>query len=250
MNRLRAFWLPATHPLTSPSTLETAKQHALGGAGWGYSAVGIVAAEVTMPGKWPIVGLLFLGLLGLMTIELCAGYATLPAAERRVFQWSTEIVGKILLVSLVAVSIILDGVILLTATVVDFSYVPVMRSGWPFVTCTTLLWLIIAQFAAAVEHVRAAEGPESIPPTMGFVVRQIRAMLRALSREDRARFRQAHPGEEPPARWHHDLTDDEIALILAVAKENPEAVPSEVLRKLRLEHPVTDPVPRDLPEAQ
>jgi hypothetical protein len=232
VNRLRAFWLPATHPLTSHCTLETAKQHALGVGAWAYSAVGVAVGDFTLPGKWPIVGLLFLGLLTLMSIELLTGYATLPVAERKVFQWSREIIGKILLVSLVAVSLALDGVIFGLASAFEFNNLPVLRSGWPFVTCTTLLWLVLAQAASTIEHVRTAEGPEAIPPTMGLMLREGRALVRKLGRIDRERFKRGHPGEEPPGRWHEHLSDEQLARILAIVEETPGGVPREILEQL------------------
>lgn len=240
MNRLRAFWLPATHPLTSHCTLETAKQHALGAGAWLYSAVGVAVGEIAFPSKWPIVGLLFLGLLALMSIELLTGYATLPVAERRVFQWNQEIIGKILLVSLVAVSLALDGVIFGLASAFDFNNLPVLRSGWPFVTCTTLLWLVLAQAASTIEHVRTAEGPESIPPTMGLMLREGRALVRKLGRIDRERFKRDHPDEEPPGRWHEHLSDEQLGRILAIVEETPGPVPREILEQLERSSSTSD----------
>jgi hypothetical protein len=244
-NRLHHFWLPAIHPLTSACTLETAKQHALGSAAWGYTALGITAAEIAIPGKWPVVGLLFVGMLGMMSLELVIGYAAMPVGERKVFQWSHEIVGKILLVSLVAVSVVLDGLILLTAEAIDFSYLPVLRSGWPFVTCTTLLWLILAQIAGVIEHVRTSEGSENIPPTIEFMVRQVKWGLDRLRRVDSVRYQQTHPGEEPPARWPDNLSDEQLARIFAIVEEAaPSAPAAEVLTMLPppvVETPVADP---------
>jgi hypothetical protein len=232
MNRLRAFWLPAIHPLTSPCTLSTAKQHALGAGAWCYSALAVGVAEFTIPGKWPLVGLLFLGLLVAMTIELWSGYATLAPDERKVFQWHREIVGKILLLTLVAVSIILDGVIYAAVAAFAFENLPVLRSGWPFVTCSSLLWLLIAQCAGVIEHVRVAEGAAVIPPPMEFVLRQVEIALRKMKRIDHARWQQAHPGEAPPGRWQDGLTPDQLARILAIMDENadpPTAAPERLL---------------------
>lgn len=225
MNRLRALWLPATHPLTSHCTWETARQHALGVGAWGYSALGVAVAEFTMPGKWPLVGMLFLGMLVAMSIELGAGYATLPRAERKLFQWNTEIVGKLLLISLVAVSLILDGVIFASVAAFDFKNLPILGSGWPFVTCTSLLWLMVAQCAKVVEHVRTSEGPGMIPPPMEFVMRQVEAALRRMRGIDRARYQQTHPGEEPPGRWQDNLSPGQLARILAIMEEDVEAKP-------------------------
>jgi hypothetical protein len=212
--------------------METAKQHVLGAAAWAYSAAAVAVAEFTMPGKWPLVGLLFIGLLLAMTIELWTGYATLPREERGVFQWSREVVGKILLISLVAVSLILDGVIYTSVAAFKFDNLPVLGSGWPFVTCTSLLWLIVAQCAGAIEHVRTSEGPGSIPPTMDFMVGRVRSALRSMRRIDHARFRQAHPDAELPSRWQDGLSEDQLARILSIVEESPDPPPADPTRLL------------------
>jgi hypothetical protein len=175
-----------------------------------------------------------------MTIELWSGYATLAPGERKVFQWHREIVGKILLLTLVAVSIILDGVIYASVAAFDFQNLPVLRSGWPFVTCTSLLWLLIAQCAGVIEHVRTAEGPGSIPPPMEFVIRQVETAIRKMRRVDRARYQQTHPGEEPPRRWQDDLSPDQLARILAIMDET-----SPPLDPAKLAERAADPTPED-----
>lgn len=184
-----------------------ARQMALATAGSGF--IGIFP-------RLPLTfaSVMFALLLLLMTIELGASYWTLTAAERRVFMWEREIIGKFLLIVLVVLSLVLDVVIFVAANTMP-DHFELLKRGALWVTMTTLLWLLAAEISRILRIVGSSAGEENVPPTLAWGVDMIRWVVRNMRKIDKARWQEKHGTDsELPRRWIDDLTDEEAAIIL------------------------------------
>lgn len=180
---------------------------------------------------WVPAGVMLMFLLALMTLDLVTEFFGMPPSVRKVaFVWEREITGKFFLLALVALSLVLDAVIYIAATVLP-SELAILSNGYLFVTLTTLLWLIGAHVVRITTNVAEAEGEEMIPPTIGMVARHIRWLLRSLRVIDERRARVGDKTPEHPKRWYDEITDEEV-LELAEFIQRKKADPPAVVEPL------------------
>lgn len=179
----------------------------------GTAAAGAVVGTVTAMGaiqfgQWVAPGFFLVALLALNTLEMLSAWWTTPRGDRGAFGWETRIVGKLLILALVAVSLLLDGMIYFGSTMLPHDVLPLLQKGFLPITISSLVWLIVAEASHTVQNIRQSPRAASyIPPVVVWVLNRIR-------KEDAERY----PGPLPrPRRRIDTLTEEDIRDML----ENP-----------------------------
>lgn len=153
---------------------------------------------------------LFLLALGMQTLEILTEWGSKARRHDKTFDPKKNFVGKLMVLSLVALALMLDQVFIQLSN----EQVADHFEQWRWVTKSTLIWIIIGEAVCVLRHIEDSEGKGVIPPAVRWVLRQIRIM-------DEKRW----PGGDgnPPRRWYDDLDDDDIAIILKRMDEKRKA---------------------------
>jgi hypothetical protein len=199
--------------------------------------VGSLGLNLLSVSLWLPVGVGTLLIALLMTIDLVSSYHKWPRELRPTFPWNEMIRKELLLLALIPVSLILDVVILLGATILG---VPFLREdGYLWVTLTTQLWLVVATTAKLVNTIGEVSGEDRIPPTIGALVVQIQWVLRNLRRIDQARIDKSTQ-VQTPTRWWDDLSAEDITMVLRLVDRRRQGEGIEEPKQL-LEDLLADP---------
>lgn len=157
---------------------------------------------------WRATGILLAALLVLMSVALFTDFYT--HEDKRHYPWNKAIARKVLVVTVIVVSLVLDLVVYQAAQYFPQDFM-LMDSGYLFLTMTTLIWLIAAELTCIIHVIEDAGEEDSIPPTLHLLARHLKWVLRSMKFVDRSRS----GGEEDkdieyPKRWYDDISDEQI----------------------------------------
>lgn len=173
------------------------------------SAFGFLSALVHLK----LFAIVLVGALLTMAWEMVTCWWSQPPSERARHKWDVAIGKKLIILSLIVPAMVIDWLVAygtdllwLEGTAIT-DYLPV--------TVGTLVFTIVAQSLQGIANVQKAEGEQNIPGILIWALRQIR-------QRDEQRF--PHDGA-PHRRWWDDLTEEQIAEILAARRSDPPATP-------------------------
>jgi hypothetical protein len=173
--------------------------------------VGIaVMIEITAPVPLAAaIGILFIILLGEMTVELVTHFFCQPKIKRAKYKWDREVGKKMLRIAMIVACTGLDA-----AAYVGSSYMPenwtMFKEGVPLATLTTIVWFLFIELWKIGQNFSNSEGIEELPPIFRWVIAQIRKV---------DAFRKPLDGDD--SRWYDELenlSDEEIVRFLEAAK--------------------------------
>ncbi|MCK9513703.1 MAG: hypothetical protein M0R28_21100 [Pigmentiphaga sp.] len=164
--------------------------------------------------RWIAPGLLTLFLLLLMTAEIFTCFLATPKPLRKSYEWEKHVGAKLLLISLVVVSAILDGIFLLVITYYPTgpAELPVWAEGFMPVMISTLIWLSTAEAGRAILHVAHGTDISNISPVVIWVIRQLRKV-------DMMRL---PAGRQADERLIDRVTEEDITELLGKLKSREE----------------------------
>lgn len=188
-----------------------------------FAALGVVTGAVLtttniftdiMAPRWLAPGILTIFLLLLMTAEIFTCFLATPKPLRQEYEWEKHVGAKLLLISLVIVSAILDGIFLLVITYYPTgpAALPVWAEGFMPVMISTLVWLSAAEAGRAIMHVAHGTDISNISPVVLWVIRQLRKV-------DMMRLPE---GENARKRLLDNVTEDDITELLATLKSRSD----------------------------
>jgi hypothetical protein len=179
----------------------------------------------------PAGSLLVLSLL-FMTGDIVTKFLSCEPEGRRIFQWEHEFVGKLLLVSLIVMSFLLDAVVYFLANFFPHNF-PFLNKGYLFITIATEVWLIMGEVVKITTNIKTRAGAESIPPPVEAFVRMMRWALSGVRKVDERRqslWVTSRDGTATvvPKRWYDDMTEEDVHAFMdfmEARRKNPEPPP-------------------------
>lgn len=154
--------------------------------------------------------IVLVGALLTMAWEMVTCWWSQPPSARASHKWGVAIGKKLIILSLIVPAMVLDWIVSYATNV--FWDEGTMVTEFLPVTVGTLVFTIVAQSLQGIANVQKAEGEENIPRVLVWALRQIR-------QRDEQRF--PYDGV-PRRRWWDDLTEDQIAEIIALRREPGE----------------------------
>lgn len=176
---------------------------------------------------WRAVGLLFLALLVLMTVELFTSFYS--HGDKKKFPWNKAVARKVMIISLVVISLVLDMVVYQVVSYFPQEFM-ILDQGYLFVTMTTCIWLVAAEVTCFLKAVEEAGSEDVIPPTLHLLSKHLQWLLKSMKFIDRSRSgaMDGEPISDHPKRWYDEISDEEVERLAEFLQDQRRDPPEPV----------------------